>query len=61
VACAVACLRKYEGKGKGKGKAHPVEGHEGPGGDGGRGILLFSLFNLGGRWWWLVNATLRPL
>ena len=27
------------------------------GGGGGRGTLLFSLFNLGGKWLWLVNPT----
>ena len=39
MACTVGCLRKCEGKGKGN--AHPVEGHEGPGGRGGMVIEVY--------------------
>jgi len=46
------------GKSKGKGKVHPITGHESPEED--RGII-YSFFNLGAGWGWVVNATLRLL
>ena len=40
---------------KGKGKVHPRPGHEGP--EGSVDVELYSFFNLGARWGWVVNAT----
>jgi len=40
------------------GKVHPRTSHEGP--EGGV-VYLYSFFNLGARWSWVVNATPRPL
>jgi hypothetical protein len=34
-------------------------GREGP--DGRAEVWLYSLFNLGGRWWWVISATPWPL
>jgi hypothetical protein len=44
-------------------KFHPRRSHEDPGGGGGGGVevMLYSFFNLGARWGWMVNATPRPL
>jgi hypothetical protein len=44
---------------KQKVNVHPRIGHEGPVGR--VEVWLYSLFNLGGRWWWVVNATPWPL
>ena len=43
---------------KSKGKGHPKEATKAQ-----RGIeiLIYSFFNLGSRWEWVVNATFRPL
>jgi hypothetical protein len=53
--CACVGLDK-----NGKGKGHRITGHEGPGG-GGVAVELYSFLNLGARWEWVVNATLRSL
>ena len=37
------------------------KGHEGPEEEGGAEVRLYSFFNLGARWMWVINATARPL
>ena len=46
---------------KGKGQFAPITGHKAQ--EGGVKVQLYSFLNLGasGRWWWVVNATPRPL
>jgi hypothetical protein len=39
--------------GRGKGKVYPRTGHE--------EVYFYSFLNLGAKWGWVVNATLRPL
>jgi hypothetical protein len=51
--------RIHKLKVKGKGKVHPRTCHEGP--KGGVDVKLYSFFNLGFRWRWVVNAMTRPL
>ena len=43
---------------KGKGKVRPGTGHEDIWGV---DVYLYSFFNLGATWGWVVNATPRPL
>ena len=43
---------------KGNDKIHPRTGHD-P--EGGLEVQLYSSFNLGARWVWVVNATPRQL
>jgi len=38
---------------------HPITGHEGP--ERGVRVYLYSFFNLGARWVWVVDTTPRPL
>jgi hypothetical protein len=42
-----------------KGKVYLTRGHEGP--ELGAEVQPYSLFNLGARWTWMVNATPQPL
>ena len=38
---------------------HPITGREVP--EWGADVYLYTSFNFGARWWWMVNSTPRPL
>ena len=54
----VTLKRRLETGGEGKGKVNPVTGHTKD--QKGAEVNLYSSFNLGTRWAWVVNATPRP-